>query len=250
VLDDPINGNPLLRRVWNRLDDKDKVVGGGSEAYWLRVHMGLVFNLDPALKVEATELAKLKEEAEEFAHNMRRTIAARGFTVDALTSDVSNFSNQLDTIVTLIASATGIPKRILLGSERGELASSQDSETWDEKVRDRRNEFGTPIVKTVIDRFVQYGALPEPKLYTVRWPNITELTEAEKATIAGAWAGLSGKAGGTVVTPAEIRDKVLGLPKLTPEQIAENEPEPVPEQLQPEEEPNVDEEEDDTDEEA
>lgn len=236
VLDDRVNGSPLLERAWNRLDDLDKVVGGGSEAFWLRVNKGLIFNIDPNVKVDQPQLDKLKEEAEEFAHNMRRTLAARGFEVTDVGSDVARITDPVDSIVALISGATGIPQRILLGSERGELASTQDKENWDERVSDRRRDFAEPVVRDLVDRLVERGALPQPEEYEVRWPEVEDLTDAERADVADKWAGLNAKAKGTVVLAEEIRDRVLGLDKLTPEQLAEEDertrantpPPPVP----------------------
>src|SRR5512143_765434 len=72
LLDDRVCGQPLLERVWNRLDDLDKVVGGGSEAFWRRVHPGSVLSIDKGMKVTDPDLKKLKDETEEFIHGMKR----------------------------------------------------------------------------------------------------------------------------------------------------------------------------------
>jgi uncharacterized protein len=224
VLDDKLVGEPRLRRVWNDLDNLDKCVGSGSEAFWLRVHQGYFFKIDPTAKIEQGQIDDMKEQAEEFAHNLRRTMAMRGAEVSALGSDVSNFGNQVTSLMTLISGATGIPRRILEGSERGELASTQDKENWNVRVMDRRTDFAEPwIVRPLVDRLIDHGALPTPVDYEVKWPAMEEMTETEKGAVAVQWAGLNKAAGGVVVTPAEIRDHVLRLEPLTDEQIAETE---------------------------
>jgi hypothetical protein len=214
LLDDDVTGRPLLGRVWNRLDDLDKVVGSGSEAFWMRVHPGTVFSINPELKVGEDEIKKFKEQVDEYMHGMRRYLAARGIDTTMMGADTSNFEKQVGAIISLISGSTGIPQRILLGSERGELASTEDKENWNERVRDRRDEFGDPIVRTFVDRCVVHGALPEPEQYEVRWPDIDDLTETERAEIADKWSKLNGQAGGVVVQPEEIRDRILLLPKL------------------------------------
>lgn len=220
LLDDRIYGASRLERVWNDLDNLDKVVGGGSEAFWLRVHRGTVFSIAKDLKASEPELEKMRTMAEDLAHQMRRSVAARGLEVTELGSDVSNFNSQVEALISLISGATQIPQRILLGSERGELASTQDKENWNVRVQDRRQEFAEPIVRGFIDRLIEYGALPEPDQYDVRWPDLFDLNEDERANVATKWAGLSKAAGDTVVTAEEIRDRVLKLPRFTPEQIA------------------------------
>jgi hypothetical protein len=219
-LDDQVNGTPRLERVWNHLDDLDKVTGGGSEAFWLRVHQGFAVKIDKEVEMGATDVEALRTAAEEFAHQMRRTIAMKGAELEALGSDVANFANQVSSIVSLISGATGIPQRILLGSERGELASSQDKENWDERVQDRREDFAEPHVREFINRLQRWGVLGEAE-WSIRWPEIEELNERERAEVAAIWSGLNSKASGPVVTPAEIRDRVLQLPELSEEEIAE-----------------------------
>jgi hypothetical protein len=124
----------------------------------------------------------------------------------------------VDTIITLIAGATKIPKRILVGSERGELSSAQDKTSFDDAVSDRRRDLAEPqIVRPFIMMLTELGALPTPKQYKVAWPEIEELDEKDKAQVATQWADLNSKAGQTVVTASEIRDKVLRLDPLEEE---------------------------------
>ncbi len=212
LLEDDINGTPRLESVWNDLDNLDKVVGGGSEAYWMRVNQGTVFGIDKDVKVDPTQLDKMKAEAEELAHQLRRTFAARGVNVTPLGSNVSPFSAQVQSIISLISGTTGIPQRLLLGSERGELASTQDKENWNVRVQDRREDFAEPIVRQLVDRLQEYGALPETEDYEVRWPELEDLNVMERAEVATKWKGL----GTTIVTDEEIRDQVLKLDPLEP----------------------------------
>lgn len=237
ALDDCVLGLPRLERVWNWLDDLDKVTGAGSEAFWIRANQGLIVNLDKELSLgedetkEKEAVEAMKEKMDEFMHGLRRTLLTRGSDITPLGSDVAPFNTQVDAIITLISGATGIPKRILVGSERGELASTQDRENWNERITDRRNDFAAPyIIRPFIDILIEHGALPEPTEYTVRWPEINKLTETEKAAVAEKLAGLNSKAGDVVITAPEIRDRVLMLPPLTEEQLADIEEQELEEQ--------------------
>lgn len=225
LLDDRVYGQPRLERVWNWLDDLEKVTGGGAEAFWKRADRGIHVKFDPEKEVDPAEVEKIKASVEEYIHGFRRTIGTVGAELDMLGSDVANFNNQVDALLTLIAGSTGVPKRILVGSERGELASTQDRTNWDERVSDRRVQFAEPeVVRPLVDMLVGMGALPEPEHYDVAWPEIESLDEAQKAEVASKWAALNAAAGETVVTGAEIRDHVLGLAPLAeaagPEQTA------------------------------
>jgi hypothetical protein len=154
----------------------------------------------------------MEEQIQQFVDGMRRMIRTRGVKINQLGSDVANIDPNIDAILTLISGGTGIPKRILTGSEMGELASTQDRSNWAERVSDRRKEFAEPtVVQQIVDRFIEYKVLPEPAQYMTRWPEIQNLDQKERADVALKWADLNAKAGEIVVTGDEIRDHCLGL---------------------------------------
>lgn len=232
LLYDDVFGQPSLERVWNLLIDLRKVTGGGAEAFWLRANAGLQLNVDKDMQLpapkpgEPSELDKLKDQAEQYSHQITRMLRTRGVDIKQLGSDVANFSNPADAILTQIAGAKAIPKRILTGSEMGELASSQDRDNWKDQVDGRQTGYAEPmIVRPLVDRLVEYGYLPTPKkgarAYEVRWPHIQTLTETEKADGAKRWAEINQANGEIVFTDAEIRDKWYSMEPLTDEQRQE-----------------------------
>jgi len=224
ALDDQLFGIPRLEAPWNYLDDLMKCVGGGSEAYWKRVDGGKQVKLDPAMPMPTDQQkAELHQQIEEYTHELRRVLTTRGVEIQDLGSHVSAFAQQVASIMDLIAATTGIPQRILMGSERGELASSQDQSNYDDRVEDRRNDFAEPnVVRPFVDRMIALGLLPEAD-YIVRWPEIKNLNDAQRMALAVSAANLNRTQGETIVTAPEIRDKILGFPPLTPEQMAEEE---------------------------
>lgn len=234
LLDDDVYGQPRLRRIWNRLDDLVKVVGGGSEAFWQRSQQGLQLDLDKEIQLDEPGKEALQDEVDEYMHGFRRVMRTQGVKVNPLGSDVANFGPQVDAIMTLLAGGTRIPKRILTGSEQGELASSQDKTNWDERVQDRRENFcGPTVVRQLVDRLIEHGALTEPaEGYVVRWPEIENMDEMARANIAlryaqankaNADAGLE-----PLITTNEIRDSVLDLGPIDPEELPVPVPVPAP----------------------
>jgi len=236
-LDNDVYGIPTLENVWNLLDDLDKVTGGGAEAFWLRANQGLHLMVDKDAALTPDEKTNLAAQAEEYQHQMRRILQTRKVDVQSLGSDTANFANPADAILTQIAGSKGIPKRILTGSEMGELASSQDRDNWKDQINGRQTGYAEQyIIRPLVDRLLQYNYLPAPaQPYEVRWAHIETLTEDEKATGATKWADVNAKQGTTVFTDDEIRDKWYGMEPLTPEQKAAAEaakPKPEP-QAQP-----------------
>lgn len=227
-LDNDVYGMPALERVWNLLADLRKVTGGGAEAFWLRANQGMHLDIDKDMSLPAAKdsVEALKEQVEKYKHGIDRWLRTRGVDVKMLGSDVANFENPADAIITQIAGAKAIPKRILTGSEMGELASSQDRENFKDQINGRQTSYVGPyIVRPLVDRLIKYGYLPTPTggaaIYEVKWPHIQTLTEQEKADGAAKWATTNQTQGATVFTDAEIRDKWYGLKPLSPEQLAE-----------------------------
>ena len=220
-LDDNVYGQPTLENVYNLLDDLAKVTGGGAEAFWLRANAGLQFDVDKdmALAPTADELTALKAQTEDYRHQLTRVLRTRGVNVNQLGSDVANFGPNADAILKQIAGSKGIPQRILTGSEMGQLASGQDADNWNTAVQDRRTSYAGPlIVRKLVDRLIKYGYLPTPTQYTVGWPVVENLTEVEKAAMAGQLAAVNQTQGAAVFTDDEIREMTFGLQPLTAEQ--------------------------------
>ncbi len=230
VLDNDVFGQPALQRVWNLLADLRKVTGGGSESFWLRANQGLHLNIDKDMAMSPADqtaaVAGLKEQAEAYKHQLTRWLRTRGVEVNTLGSDVANFQANADAIITQIAGAKRIPKRILTGSEMGELASGQDRENFRDQILGRQMQYAGPyMARPLADRLIEHGFLPKPKKetgYKVWWPHIEVLTETERTAGASAWAGVNSTQGDLVFTEPEIREKWAGLPPLTPEQLKES----------------------------
>jgi hypothetical protein len=241
IIDDQVYGTPRLEASWNYLDDLDKISGGGGEAFWKRVWQGLQLDINKDLTVNPDDIKALEAQIDEWEHGMRRVLRTRGVNLETLASDVSDFKNQVQAIISLISGTTGIPQRILIGSERGELASTQDKENWDERVGDRRREWAEPdVVRPFVQRLIEHKTLPEPVEYETRWPEMRNLNDVERADLALKWAELNSKMGETVVTANEIRDHVLLLDPLDEEELDDGE------EVEEEETPPQEDEEEDT----
>jgi len=183
--EDEVFGVPRLKPVFNRLQDAEKVVGGSAETFWLAGNRGLAMianadaNLDEAAKAEA------KKQAEEYQHQLRRILTVQGMDVQNLGSDTPDPSSNVDTLMSLIAGGVGIPKRILLGNEAGELASSQDETNWNSRVEERREQFAGPtIVRPFVRMMLDTGNLPEPQGdWWCDWDKSDGLSEKDRAEI-------------------------------------------------------------------
>jgi hypothetical protein len=227
VPDGILFGPPRLRAVWNYLDDLVKVVGGGAESFWVRANQGYVFNLDPTATVTEPQKKEMGDQLDEFVHGMRRMLRLKGVEAKTLGSDVADFSQPVTSIVSLISSVTGIPQRILLGSERGQMASEQDRENWADRIDDRRDQYAHPfIVKPFINHLVALGTLVKPAEFKTAWPDQESLTEGEKADLIVKMTKANQQQGEDIIESDEIRDMIYGLKPLVRDPAARR-PAPV-----------------------
>lgn len=226
VLESEIEGDPVLQPIWNRLMDLEKLVGGSAEMYWRGARPGYDAALDKEYDLTADEEDELEEQLDEFEHNLRRILVTKGYDLKALQQQVSDPSNAVDVCLKMIAAETGIPKRILEGSERGELSSTQDLTSWYSVIQTRREEYAEPtIVREFVDRMIKYGVLPEAKDkqegYQVEWHDLFATSEKEKAEVGKIISTAikeyaTNPAAQDIVPPEAFYELVL---KLDPEQI-------------------------------
>ena len=184
-MESEIYGTPVLESVYNRLMDLEKLVGGSAEMFWRGARPGFEGVVDPNYQMTAEMEESLKDQIDEYENNLRRILVNQGVELKALAQQVSDPSKHVDVQIQMISAVTGIPKRILTGSERGELASSQDSEEWKDYIQARREDHAEPnILRPFIDRLIELQILPKPKEdYTVKWNDLYSLSEKARVEI-------------------------------------------------------------------
>lgn len=184
-LESEVVGVPLLWSVWNYLTDLQKVTGGSAESYWLTANRGMHIDLDKEVEMDDTDEALLSEEVDEYINGLRRVIRTRGVKVENLGTDVADPKGPFETLVTLIAGATGIPKRILLGSESGHNASTQDKGNWSDHIEHYRTLTANPsFIDPLIKQLTQMGILPtvvKTKTPKPLWPDTYKQSPLERA---------------------------------------------------------------------
>lgn len=226
LLDNTVNGTPRLERVWNLLDDLEKITGGGSEAYWIRANQGMHINIDPTLNPNQGELDQMSDDIDDYRHKLQRVLRTRGASINMLGSDTADIKGPADAILDQICASVGIPKRVFTGSEQGKLASEQDSVKYYRQIEGRRLEFAEiQIVRAFIGRMIELGALPaEPaKGYVVDWSLTKTLDDAERATLAKDYATINATDGVEVIGINEIR-RVIGFEALDDAEIENRKP--------------------------
>lgn len=185
LLENDVYGKPRLRAVLNRLQDLDLVSGGSAEMFWRGAFPGIAFKLGEDATMESQDKEALEDEIENYVHDLKRYMRIQGLDIHELKAQIADPKNHFDLLISLISAATGIPKRILTGSERGELASSQDEKNWASRIDERRkNYIGPMVLRVFIQRLIDIGVLPKPKLFEIEWSDLFAIGEKDKSDIA------------------------------------------------------------------
>ena len=185
-LESEIEGAPAMEVVYNRLMDLEKLVGGSAEMFWRGARPGYqgVAQENYALTTDVEE--GLQDQLDEFENNLRRFIVNEGIELKALAPQVAEPGEHVDIQIQMISAVTGIPKRILTGTERGELASGQDITSWYSTIQSRREEHAEAnIIRPFIDLMIKHKVLPAPitKEYQIQWSDLFAASDKDKAEI-------------------------------------------------------------------
>ena len=163
-LQDEVFGVPRLQRVYNVLDDLLKVVGGSAEMFWLAGNRGMQADVSPEMELDADDAENLEDEIDDYIHELSRVIKTRGVTLKPLGTETADPRGNFEILIAEASAGSGIPSRILLGSERGQLASQQDRSNWANRLSERQGSYATPsILQPFAERLIGVGVLPEPK---------------------------------------------------------------------------------------
>ena len=214
-LDNPVLGTPVLQSVYNRLIDLEKVVGSSAETFYLNARGGIHVDVDG--QYDAGEVKDLNEQTDAYVRKLDRVLLTRGTNINPIIFPVADPQEHVEKLLDLISGATGIPKRILIGSERGELASSQDQNNWNSRVIERRENYCEPfIVRRLVDKFMELGALPQTENYDVLWVDKNTETNLEKAEMglkkAQALVAYASTLGADqIIPPKQFVEEVLGM---------------------------------------
>jgi len=186
LLANEIYGSPRQKCVFNYLYNVQKILGGSAEMYWMGAFPGLSLETQPDMADAEIDMDTVKQSLFDYQNKLKRFLVLQGLNAKPLDVQIASPKEHMDVQIDGICATIECPKRIFLGSERGELASSQDTISWNGKLMGRNENYLTPyVVRPTIDRLVMTGVLSEPADYEVVWSDLNSATDAQQAEVAG-----------------------------------------------------------------
>ena len=213
-----VYGTPRMQDVFNRLYDLRKLLGGSAEMFWKGAYPGYSFEVNPELGDVELDTDAMKVEFEKYSNGLQRFLAIQGVSAKSLAPQVANPGPHFEVLLKAIAVSKGIPWRILLGTEEGQLAGAQDQVNWNRRLAKRQANYLTPwLVRPLVDRLIGAGVLEPPAdgRYEVQWPDLNTVSEIERAQVATekvkAYSAYVTSGVDTLVPPLEFLTKVMGM---------------------------------------
>jgi hypothetical protein len=190
TLENPVFGHSRLENIWNDLEDLMKITGSSAETYWMAANRGMQIDVDKEMEMNPEDADQLSAEIDEYQHGQRRFIRTRGVKIENLGSDFADPKSAAEVVLSNLSCATGIPKRVLIGAEAGQLASSQDRQNWAIVVGEREASFAEPVMlRPFIKMLVFAGVLPDPGVeLVIEWPDAYRMSPLERAQTAAQMA--------------------------------------------------------------
>lgn len=183
---DDLYGTSRLTDVYNHLIEVEKILAAAAEAGWRAADRKWVNSTKDGYRLANKEEAiQLAQAVEDMNNNQRNVIVFDGMDTQVISGQIVDPSASANAYLTQISIAKEIPHRILTGSERGELASTQDDDTWLDKISGRRISIAESIIlRPFIYRLIYAGVLPMPssKSLWIEWPSLYESSDGERAT--------------------------------------------------------------------
>ena len=157
-------GVPAIRPVLNPVLDIRKIRGASGEAYWKGGFPGLSLETHPQLGGDVPiDDSSLKDMIENYMNSLQRYMVNVGMSAKMLAPSCVDPTPYVNVALEAICVQLGCPVRVFRGSERGELASSQDDSAWNDRVRHYQVSYCTPrIIVPFYDRLIMAGILPAP----------------------------------------------------------------------------------------
>lgn len=220
--DSTVFGEPALKAGYNDLLTIEKIIGSGGEGFWKIAKLMPIMNLDPELNLSklATALGITDGDTSKVADKLDERIedwvkgADKSLMVQGIQTDFPNVQLPLPAEFVLVAlqsfaASIEIPLKVLVGSQTGERASTEDADEWARTIMARRQNLVIPNIERIVEKLVNLKVIPRVQTsWVVDWTDLTEANMDKKIERASKMAEVNAKlmgSGESGYTGDEIR---------------------------------------------
>lgn len=218
--DGTVNGRSALEPGFNALLTMEKIIGAGGEGFWKNAKSGLILEVDASANIEAMAKAMgvpaseivdlMNDQVDDWQKGFDSQLMLQGMKANAPQITLPSPEHFFAIALQEFAASLSCPLKILIGSQTGERASTEDAAEWAKTSMSRRSGQVIPNIMLVVARLERFGILAE-KDWHLAWTDLTESSMGEKIDRAGKMADVNQKmkdSGEIIFTPEEIRATV------------------------------------------
>lgn len=201
---DGIFGRSRLIPIYNQLQDMWKVSGSTAEQFYMSASLLLSAQGREGYKIDETDGTKLQEKLLELVNRFKGFLVSNGFDIKNISPKIVSPKDSWEVQKEFICASRRIPKRILFGSEAGQLASTQDQANYYEQIEARQTNYvSKKVISPLIELLIAYSDL-NSTTYEILWDKLSSLTEKEVAESCNQYADTLKKLAEAGVTDADI----------------------------------------------
>lgn len=210
-------GRSALEPGFNDLIDLEKIKGAGGEGFWKTARGAPILEAPPGLNpndmartmgVQTPDLLnKVNAQVDDFQTGFDKALMLGGLSAKPLQINLPSPEHFFAGPVNSYAASMSMPVKILMGSQTGERASTEDAREWAQTCHSRRVNICRPLIRQFINRLELFGVIPAIDWH-VEWSDLTEATSTERMATAGQMADINAKTNAVDLPPftsVEIR---------------------------------------------
>jgi hypothetical protein len=234
--DGSVHGQSVLEPGFNDLIVIEKVVGSGGEGFWQNAKNAPMLSFDKDVNAQTIaamlgvdsveEIAdKLDEVVAGWREGFDKVLAMQGLTAQTLGVVLPQPEEFVMAPLRNFAATISEPLKILIGTQTGERASTEDAKEWDSTIMSRRENYVKPNIRRLLRHLARVGVLPAIE-WTIDWKDLTEDSTEEKlnkalkmAEVNKAMLGI-----GRVFSEDEIREAMGMEPLGDDDALTEDDP--------------------------
>lgn len=214
--DGTLHCQSALLGAFNDLIDLEKIKGGGGEGFWKTARGAPIIEAPEGMRPD--DLAKalgvglpdvrsaLNDQLDDFNSGFDKGLMLGGLTAKPMQINLPSPEHFVAAPLNSIAAHLHMPVKILMGSQTGERASTEDAKEWAQTCHARRVKRAKPMIREFLNRLERFGIIPE-RDWVIGWADLTEATGPEKIEKALKMAEINAK-----TPPGD-------LPAFTPDEI-------------------------------
>lgn len=217
-MDGTLDGESALKAGLNDLLTIEKIVGAGGEGFWKNAKQAPILEMDKeadiqkmarAMNVDAEKVTDvMNEQVSAWQKGFDEVLMIQGMTAKAQKVELPDPEHFFMNALQSFAASFDIPLKVLVGTQTGERASTEDASQWNQTCNFRRKNTVIPNILQIVRRLESCGIIKENPEWFVDWTDLTEATMLEKIDRAGKMAKVNKDAADIVFTPTEMRATV------------------------------------------